>query len=176
MFFKIVKDLKFQKTLTCWQTTDYSEKQTTFEYFGNQKNKCSSKNKFSFSIVEKKNVIRKEIDLLQINETAQCMEIPTKITKENFDLVSDFIQNLNDCIASSAFPTVLKWAAMLCKFTENIPRTQKNHRPGIFYQMFQKFIKSLSLIKCLGTLLLSLQNSSEILKWVAMLKIAYCQC
>ena len=114
--------------------------------------------------------------MLQINETAQCMEIPTKITKENFDLVSDFIQNLNDCIASSAFPTVLKWAAMLCKFTENIPRTQKNHRPGIFYQMFQKFIKSLSLIKCLGTLLLSLQNSSEILKWVAMLKIAYCQC
>ena len=54
--------------------------------------------------------------------------------------------------------------------------SKENHRPGIFYQMFQKSIKSLSLIKCLSTLLLSLQNSSEGLKWIAMLKIAYCQC
>ena len=97
MFSNIVKNLKIpghsrsviwalEKTLTCRQTTDYSEKQTTSEYFGNQKNKCSSKNKFSFSFV-KKNVIKKEIDLLQVNETAQYTEIPTKITKENFDLV-----------------------------------------------------------------------------------------
>ena len=54
--------------------------------------------------------------------------------------------------------------------------SKENHRPGIFYQMFQKSIKSLSLIKCLSTLLLSLQNSSAGLKWIAMLKIAYCQC
>ena len=52
-----------------------------------------------------------------------------KVTKKNFDLVSGFIRNLNDCIAPSASPTILKWAVMLCKFTEKIPRTQKNHRP-----------------------------------------------
>ena len=51
------------------------------EYFGNQKSKCSSKNKFSFSFV-KKNVIRKEIDLLQVNETAQYTEIQQKLLKK----------------------------------------------------------------------------------------------
>ena len=70
-----------EKTLTCRQTMDYSEKQTTSEYFGNQKNKCSSKNKFSFSFV-KKNVMRKEIDLLQVNETAQYTEIQQKLLKK----------------------------------------------------------------------------------------------
>ena len=38
--------------------------------------------------------MRKEIDFLQVNETAQYMDIPTKITKENFDLIADFIQIL----------------------------------------------------------------------------------
>ena len=54
--------------------------------------------------------------------------------------------------------------------------SKENHKPGIFYRMFQKFIKSLCLIKCLSTLFLSLQNSSKGLKWVAMLKIAHCLC
>ena len=73
----------------------------------------------------KKNEIRKETDLLPVNKTALYTDIPTKITKENFDLVSDFIQNLNDCITPSAFPTVLKWAVMLPKFIERIPIAQK---------------------------------------------------
>ena len=94
------------------------------EYFGYQKNKCNSKNKFSFSFVEQ-NVIRREIYLLQVKETAQYTEIPAKITKEDFDLVQDFTQNLNYCIALSDFATVLKWAVKLHKFTERIPRAQK---------------------------------------------------
>ena len=93
--------------------------------------------------------------MLQVNKTAQYTEIPTKITKENFDLVWDFIQNLNYCIAPPDFATVLKCALKLHKFTEMIPRAQ-NYRPSIFHRMFQKSIKSLSLIKCLSTLLLSL--------------------
>ena len=44
-----------------------------------------------FLSYKKDNKIRKEIVLLQVNEIAQCTKIPTKITKENFDLVSDFI-------------------------------------------------------------------------------------
>ena len=44
-----------------------------------------------FLSYKKNNKIRKEIVLLQVNEIAQCTKIPTKITKENFDLVSDFI-------------------------------------------------------------------------------------
>ena len=58
----------------------------------------------------------------------------------------------------------------------NSKSSKENHRPGIFYRMFQKFIKSLCLIKCMSTLLLSLQNSSEDLKCVVMLKTAYCPC
>ena len=102
MFSNIAKNLKIpdhsrsfiralEKTLTCRQTTDYSEKQTSSEFFGNEKNKSCSKNRFSFSFIEKKNEIRKEIVLLEVNEISQCTKIPTKITKENFDLVSDFI-------------------------------------------------------------------------------------
>ena len=61
----------------------------------------SSKNRFSFSFVEK-NEIRKEIDWCRGNETAQYTDIATEITKENQK------------------------------------SSKENHRPGIFYWMFQK--------------------------------------
>ena len=80
--------------------------------------------------------------MLQANETAQCTEIPGKITKENFDLVSNFIQNLNDCIAPSDFATVLKWAVMLHKFTKRIPRARKKIIDLVYFtECFKNLLK-----------------------------------
>ena len=80
--------------------------------------------------------------MLQVNETAQYTKIPTKITKENFDLIEHFIQNLNYCIAPPDFATVLKCAVKLHKLTEGIPRAQKKIIDLVYFtECFKNLLK-----------------------------------
>lgn len=47
--------------------------------------------------------------VVQPSKTAQYTDIPTKIIKENLDLVSGFIfSNFNDCIAQSVCATTFR--------------------------------------------------------------------
>ena len=58
-----------------------------------------------------KNYNLKEIKNLQINTGTQDSDIPTKLINYNLDLLVNFIfTNVNDSIAESTFPSLLKRA------------------------------------------------------------------
>ena len=53
--------------------------------------------------------ITKEIKRLDVKKACQTTDIPTKVIKNNSDIFADFFFfNLNNCIASSVFPSNLK--------------------------------------------------------------------
>ena len=69
---------------------------------------CNSKSHFSFKNVQKEEIL-KELNNLNINKATQNTDIPTKKMKENS--FGDFIfSNLNCCIDTSSYPTLLKRA------------------------------------------------------------------
>ena len=71
---------------------------------------CNSKSHFSFKNVQKEEII-KELNNPNINKATQNTDIPTKIIKENCDIFGDFIfPNLNCCIDTSSYPSLLKRA------------------------------------------------------------------
>ena len=65
------------------------------------KDKCNSDLYFNFSFVEYDEVMKK-INKLKTNKATQNTDIPTKLIKENSEILPDFtFENLNDCIAKS---------------------------------------------------------------------------
>ena len=55
--------------------------------------------------------IKKEIHNLKINKASQRLDIPTKIMKENIDILAEFLwKNINCSIKSSTFASCLKSA------------------------------------------------------------------
>ena len=75
---------------------------------------CNSKSHFSFKNVQKEEIL-KELNNLNINKATQNTDIPTKIIKENSDIFGDFIfSNLNCCINTSSYPSLLKKADGTC--------------------------------------------------------------
>ena len=54
------------------------------------KENCNSGSSFSFSQVERDEIM-KEIDNLKTNKVTQSTDLPTKLFKENFDNFGDFI-------------------------------------------------------------------------------------
>ena len=74
------------------------------------KENCNSSTRFNFSFVDKENNL-KEIKNLKANKATKNTDIPTKLDKENLDILADFIfENLNDSICQSVFPSALKLA------------------------------------------------------------------
>ena len=69
---------------------------------------CISKSHFSFTYVENEEILN-ELNDLNINKATQNSDILTKIIKENSDIFGEFIfQNLNGCLNTSLYPSVLK--------------------------------------------------------------------
>ena len=68
----------------------------------------------------------KEIKRLDVKKACQNMDIATKVIMNNSDIFADsFFFNLNNCIASSVFPSNLKYAEM----TPVLKKDKKNpHR------------------------------------------------
>ena len=65
-------------------------------------------NAFTFKHVSL-NEITKEIKRLDVKKACQDTDIATKVSKNNSDIFADFFfLNLNNCIASSVFPSNLK--------------------------------------------------------------------
>ena len=93
------------------------------------KEKCNSNFSFSFSQVERDEIM-KEISRLNINKATQSTDIPTKLIKENSDIFGDFIfENYNNCISSFVFPSYLK-NAIITPAHKKGPKTSKdNYRP-----------------------------------------------
>ena len=67
------------------------------------KEKCVSSFSFSFSQVERDEII-KEINNLKTNKATQSTDIPTKLIKENSDIFGDFsFENFNNSVFYSIF-------------------------------------------------------------------------
>ena len=95
---------------------------------------------FSFSGVVKQS-IESLIKTLDSSKTVQKDNIPTKIIKENMDIMSNiFHDNINKCFSESFFPDDLKRAEVIPVFKEDIKKDSKNlkeiYRPvGILYNL-----------------------------------------
>ena len=93
------------------------------------KEKCSSNFSFSFSQVERDEIM-KEISRFNINKATQSTDIPTKLIKENSDIFRDFIfENYNNCISSFVFPSYLKNAIITPAHKKGIKTSKDNYRP-----------------------------------------------
>ena len=72
------------------------------------KEKCVSSFSFSFSQVERDEII-KEINNVKTNKATQSTDIPTKLIKENSDIFGDFIfENFNNSVFYAIFPSPMK--------------------------------------------------------------------
>ena len=116
---------------------------------------CNSKSHFSFKNVQKEEIL-KELNNLNINKATQNTDIPTKIIKENSDIFGDFVfSNLNCCINTSSYPSLLKRAALTPVHKKDAKSAKNNYRPVsilsnisklyeriMFKQMFEYFERS----------------------------------
>ena len=105
------------------------------------KEKCNSNFSFSFSQVERDEIM-KEISRLNINKATQSTDIPTKLIKENSDIFGDFIfENYNNCICFFVFPSYLK-DAIITPAHKKGPKTSKdNYRPVSILSNISKIMK-----------------------------------
>ena len=84
------------------------------------------KSKFSLSEVVKQS-IEYLIKTLDFSKAIQKYNIPTKIIKENMDIISNiFYDNINQCFSKSFFPDGLKRAEVIPVFKKDIKKDSKN--------------------------------------------------
>ena len=90
---------------------------------------CNSKSHFSLKNIQKEEIL-KEINNLNINKATQNTDIPTKTIKENSDIFGDFIfSNLNYCINTSSYPSLLKRADITAVHKKDSKSEKNNYRP-----------------------------------------------
>ena len=90
---------------------------------------CNSKFHFSFKNVQEEEIL-KELNNLNINKATQNTDIPTKIIKKNSDIFGDFIfSNLNCCINTSSYPSLLKRADIAPVHKKDSKSEKNNNRP-----------------------------------------------
>ena len=93
------------------------------------KENCNSSARFNFSFVDKKDIL-KEIKNLKVNEVTQNTGIPIKLIEENSDIFADFIiENLNDSISQSVFPSALKLANITPVHKKDSKSKKDHYRP-----------------------------------------------
>ena len=110
---------------------------------------CNSKSHFSFKNVQKEEIL-KELNNLNINKATQNTDIPTTIIKENSDIFGGFIfANLNYCINTSSYPSLLKRADITPVHKKDLKSEKNNYRP---VKTSPRCMKGLCLKKCQNSL------------------------
>ena len=93
------------------------------------KGKCDSGLSFSFSQVERDEIM-KEINNLKKSKTIQSTDIHTRLTKKNCDIFCDFaFENFNSCVLTSIYPSPLKNADITPVFKKGTKTSKDNFRP-----------------------------------------------
>ena len=167
-FANVVKDLNLAITEDFISDTDHISSPVLkgIERFKNHPSirKISqnyNKNTFSFNYVSY-DEIKKEIQNLNTCKACQDTDIPTKILKENQDIFADFVfQNINNSIASSVFPEILKNANITPVHKKDSKNVESNYRPVsilsnmskiyercLYYQISNYFEEKLSKYQC----------------------------
>ena len=137
------------------------------------KENCTSKSNFTFSFVEKVDIL-KEIKMLQSNKATQNTDIPTKLLKGNADIFAEFIFiNLNKCIEQSVFPSKLKLANVTLVHKKSSKSSKENYRPVSILSNISKVHEK---FMCLNILNLFYRNISVDSGRDTVLCFVYYQC
>ena len=108
---------------------------------------CNSKSHFLFKNVQKEEIL-KELNNLNINKATQNTDIPTKIIKENSDIFGDFIfSNLNCCINTSSYPSLLKRADITPVHKKDSKSEKNNYKPFSILSNISKVYERICLNK-----------------------------
>ena len=92
-------------------------------------NNCKNGRKFAFEEIDLAS-IEKEIHNLKMNEASQSSDIPTKIIKENVNILAEFLwKSINISIKSSTFPSCLKLADATPLHKKGKKDKNDNYRP-----------------------------------------------
>ena len=107
------------------------------------KKNCNSGLSFSFSQVERHEIMKK-INNLKTNKATQSTDIPTKLIKENSDIFGDFIfGHYNNCVSSSIFPNFLKDAIITPVHKKGAKSSKDNYRPVSILSNLSKIYEKL---------------------------------
>ena len=102
---------------------------------------------FSFSFFTKETILT-ELCKLNLEKACQESEMPIKITKDNLDLVSDFVYNdFNNSLLSSNFPSYLKNADVTSIFKRKTKPTLRIIVQYVFCLMYRKYMKGVRTFK-----------------------------
>ena len=104
------------------------------------KENCNSSILFSFSFVDKEDIL-KEIKNLKANKATQHTDIPTTLIKKMLDIFPDFIfENLNVSISQLVFPSALK-LANITPVHKKVSESKKDHyRPISVLPLLKVFL------------------------------------
>ena len=93
--------------------------------------------------------IQKQILNLNNKKASQNSDIPTKIIKENSDILEKVLCSfINDLIKSFTFPSCLKEADVTPIHKKSKKVREKTIGQSTFFQSYQKYLKELCLYKC----------------------------
>ena len=100
------------------------------------KEKCVSSFSFSFSQVERDEIIKKindeiikEINNLKTNKATQSIDIPTKLIKKNSDIFGDFIfENFNNSVFYLIFSSPMKNTSIPPVYKKDTKTSKGNYR------------------------------------------------
>ena len=119
-------------------------------------------NKFSFKNASISD-IKKELQNLDTSKATQKSDLPTKIIKENFDILAPFfLGSVNSSIDLSNCPKNLKFADITPAYKKNSRDDKTNYRPASIYQTYLKSLKTSFINKYQNFLTKSSRNIKQI--------------
>ena len=124
----------------------------------------------------KKKDILKEIKNLLVNKGTQDSDIPTKLIKNNSDLFVDFIfTTLNDSIAQSTYPSLLKPENITSVHKKDSKSSKDHYRPVSILSNISKIYERFMFKQLSKYMSQSFQNFSAVLGKVLAPSSAFCE-
>ena len=129
-----------------------------------------------FKLASKTVDILKEVEILQSNNATQNNDIPSKLIKDNADILRNFSISLNKCIEQAVFPSKLKLANITPVHKKNQKARRKLQTCPYLVKYFLKYMRSSCLNKQLNVLNLFYRSISVDSGRDSVPNIVYYQC
>ena len=121
--------------------------------------------------------ILREILKLETSKAFQDTDIPTKIIKENEDILAYiFLASFNNSVEKSNFPSSLKKANITPVFQKGDRNSNDNCRQSAYFQICLKYLSDVFSVNITILCLNSCKNTNAVLAKVTVCGIAYKLC